>query len=459
MEAFTPPIQAAKQLDELTILYQFSNTMLFTIRLNKLTHLILTTLTSGSTKLFERAMLFLCNEKTGMLLGMLGVTQDTVEGLKVVGGEDALRSRWDIDDDVIARQRESAFSRQIRATRLETNADCTIIRRVIQEHSLFAPGEEGCQVCEACDFIHRLGITAFAVVPLVARGRVLGIMVVDNHISKKPIGREDLQFLQLIANQAGMAVENSMLYSRVEEAHSNLREARERLVHGERLAAIGEMAANLAHELKNPIVTIGGFAGRLVKGLPVDSREHQYADTIVKEIGRLERMLADILAFSRKPTICYNLCDVGEILFDCFESCATILEDHGIMISRSFEDGPWTTLGDAYQLKQVFLNLVLNACEAMPDGGTLQVSLKKVSLDKKCILVSIRDSGGGISADMLPKIFNPFYTTKPHGTGLGLAIANRILKNHGGSIEARNEGDGAIFTVTLQQAAAHTKIT
>jgi signal transduction histidine kinase len=455
METCTPPKQAAKQLDELTILYKFSNTMLSTIRLNKLTHLILTALTSGSTMLFERAMLFMRNEKTGMLLGMLGVTQGTAEGLKVVGGEDTLSSRWDIDDDVIARQRESDFSKHVRSTRIEASADCAIIRRVIHEHRLYAPGEDGCQVCEPCDFSHRLDVTAFAVAPLVARGKVLGIIVVDNPASNKAIDHDDLHFLQLIANQAGMAVENSMLYNRVEEAHASLRDARERLVHGERLAAIGEMAADLAHELKNPLVTIGGFAGRLVKGLRGDSREYQYADTIVKEIGRLERMLADILAFSRKPTICYNICDVGEILVDCFANCAMALEDQGITLARSFEGGPWTTLGDASQLKQVFLNLVLNACEAMPDGGTLRVSLGKVSLDKKCILVSIQDSGGGIPADMLQKIFNPFYTTKPHGTGLGLAIVNRIVQNHGGSIEARNEGNGAMFTVTLQQAEAY----
>jgi signal transduction histidine kinase len=452
MEARIPPNQAAKQLVELTILYQFSNTMLSTIRLNKLTHLILTALTSGSTRLFERAMLFLRNERTGMLLGMLGVTQDTAGGLKVVGGEDALSCRWDIDDDVIAHQRESAFSKHIRSTRIEASADCTIIRRVIHEHRVYAPGEDGCEACEACNFSNRLGVNSFAVAPLVARNKVLGVIVVDNSAFKKAIDQDDLHFLQLIANQAGMAVENSMLYNRLEEAHASLRDARERLVHGERLAAIGEMAANLAHELKNPIVTIGGFAGRLVKGLSSDSREHQYADTIVKEVARLERMLADILAFSRKPTICYNICDVGEILNDCFATCATNLEDQGVTLARSFEGGPWTTLGDAHQLKQVFLNLVLNACEAMPDGGSLHVSLGKVSLDKKCILVSIRDSGGGIPADMLPKIFNPFYTTKPHGTGLGLAIVNRILQNHGGSIGARNEGNGAEFTVILQQA-------
>lgn len=453
MEARTPPKQAAshKQLVELTILYQFSNTMLSTIRLNKLTHLILTALTSDSTRLFERAMLFLRNEKSGVLQGMLGVTRDTAEGLKVVGGEDALSSRWDIDDDAILHQRESAFSKHVRATRIEASADCTIIRRVIHEHRLYALGEDDCPVCESCDFVHRLGIAAFAVAPLIARDKALGIIVVDNPSSNKEIGRDDLHFLQLIANQAGMAVENSMLYNRIEEAHANLRDARERLVHGERLAAIGEMAANLAHELKNPLITIGGFAGRLVKGLPGTSREHHYADTIVKEIGRLERMLADILAFSRKPTICYSVCDAGDILRDCFAGCTTTLEDHCVSLATSFEDGPWPILGDAHQLKQVFLNLMLNACEAMPDGGSLHVTLKKVSLDKKYILVSIQDSGGGIPADMLPKVFTPFFTTKPHGTGLGLAIVNRILQNHGGSIEARNEGRGAVFSVTLPQ--------
>jgi len=454
MEARTSPQQAAsrKQLVELTILYQFSNTMLSTIRLNKLTHLILTALASSSTNLFERAMLFLRNEKSGMLQGMLGVTRDTAEGLRVVGGGDALSSRWDIDDDAITLQRESAFSKHVHSTRIDASMNCTIMRRVIHEHRLYSLGGDGCPVCEKCDFIARLGITAFAVVPLIARDSALGIIVVDNPISSKVIGGDELHFLQLIANQAGMAVENSMLYNRIEEAHSNLRDARERLVHGERLAAIGEMAANLAHELKNPLVTIGGFAGRLVKGLPCDSREHQYADTIVKEIGRLERMLADILGFSRKPTICYSNCDVGDILENCFASCATTLEDHGVALATSFEDSPWPTLGDAHQLKQVFLNLMLNACEAMSDGGSLHVSLTKVSLDKKYILVSIRDSGGGIPAELLPRIFTPFFTTKPHGTGLGLAIVNRILQNHGGTIEARNEGDGAVFTVTLQQA-------
>jgi signal transduction histidine kinase len=443
---------ATKQITELTLLYQFSNTMLSTIRLNKLTHLILTALTSGKAMLFGRAILFLRNEKTGVLQGMLGVTREDSDGLEIIGGEDSLSSHWDISEEVIAHQLASGFCSLVRATRIDMDNDCPVIKSVIFEQKLCLIEDAECHQCTACSFIKHLGATSFAAAPLVAGGKSLGIIIVDNPHSGTAINHDDLHLLQLFANQAGMAIENSMLYNRIEQAHSSLREARERLVHGERLAAIGEMAANLVHELKNPIITIGGFAGRLLKGLPVESREHRYADTIVKEVCRLEKMLSDILAFSRKPTICYSACDLGEILQDCFSSCATTLEDQGIRLSADPEEAHVPLLGDAHQLKQVFLNLILNACEVMPDGGRISVKVEIPQQKKRTVLIHIADTGGGIPPEMLSQIFNPFFTTKRHGTGLGLAIANRILLNHNGRIKAANEGPGAVFTVTLPLA-------
>ena len=437
------------RIAELTLLYQFSNTMLSTIRLNKLTHLILTAITMPSSNLFERAILFLRNEKTGVLQGMLGIQQETSENISIIGGEDTLSSRWDISEEVIAHQRLTEFCALVRATRIDIDNDCPVIKDVISKHKLCHIDETGCQKCHTCSFIQHLGAISFAAAPLVARDKTIGIIVVDNPLSGKQISRDDLHFLQLFANQAGMAIENSMLYNRIEDAHSNLRDARERLVHGERLAAIGEMAANLAHELKNPLITIGGFAGRLLKTLPAESREHHYADTIVGEVSRLEKMLSDILAFSRKPTICYSACELGEILLDCFNSCSTTLEDQNICLSTNLAGNRWPLLGDAHQLKQVFLNLILNACEAMPDGGCISVNVASTSTAPQEVQVSISDSGGGIPPDLLPQIFNPFFTTKLHGTGLGLAIVNRILLNHSGSINASNTDFGALFTVSL----------
>lgn len=441
--------ETSKQLTELTLLYQFSNTMLSTIHINKLTHLILTALTSGRSMLFGRAMLFLRNEKSGVLQGMLGVQQETTNNLLIIGGADTLSSRWDISEEVISHQRSAEFCSLVRSTRIDIDNECPVIKNVIFNQKLCHIKDAGCHECSSCSFIKHLGAVSFAAAPLVARGKSLGIIVVDNPLSGRQINNDDLHFLQLFANQAGMAIENSMLYNSIENAHSNLRDARERLVHGERLAAIGEMAANVAHELKNPLITIGGFAGRLLKTLPTESREHGYADTIVKEVSRLEMMLTDILAFSRKPTICYSACELCEILQDCFDSCATTLEDHNIKLVANLESGHWPLLGDSHQLKQVFLNLILNACEAMPNGGCITVRVENLLSGKPEVQVSVADSGDGIPTDMLPQIFNPFFTTKRHGTGLGLAIVNRILLNHNGSIKAANTDSGALFTVIL----------
>lgn len=440
------------RLSELTLLYQFSNTMLSTIRLNKLTHLILTAITAPSSNLFERAILFLRNEKTNVLQGMLAVTRRLSEGLQIVGGYDALGSRWDLSDEVISLQRSAEFCLQVRLTRIEIDTACPLMQQIISERSLCRSDETLCQKCHSCHFIRPLCGGPFAAVPLVARENTIGMIVVDNPDSARDISSENLHFLQLFANQAGMAIENSILYNRIEDAHLNLRDARERLLHGERLAAIGEMAANLAHELKNPLITIGGFAGRLLKSLPAEAREHQYADTIVSEVSRLEKMLAEILAFSRKPTICFNACDLEEIIRDCLSSCTTALEDRNIRTSFSCNARPWTVSGDAHQLKQVFLNLILNACDAMPEGGELSLTLEKTFSGKKKVIATVEDTGGGVPNEMLPQIFNPFFTTKHHGTGLGLAIANRIVLNHFGSIEALNTGRGVALVISLPLA-------
>ena len=448
----TYPAGADERITELTLLYQFSNTLLSTIRLNKLIHLSLTALTANSSGLFERSMLFLRNEKSAVLQGMLGVTRQTSETLQIFADQDILGSRWDISDDAIALQRSSDFCAQIRATRIEIDAGCPLIKRVMNERTLCYLDDTNCRNCTPCHFIRRLCGGIFAAVPLVARNSTIGIIIVDNPESGNKISRSQLHFLQLFTSQAGMAIENSMLYNRIEDANANLRDARERLLHGERMAAIGEMTANLAHELKNPIITIGGFAGRLLKALPEETREHHYADTIVTEVQRLEKMLADTLAFSRKPTICFSECDAGEILQDSVASCATTLEDANIIVDMATDTGSWPIVGDAYQLKQVFLNLILNACDAMPDGGHLTFSLGKVSGAHSSVRVGIEDSGGGIPKEMLAHIFNPFFTTKQHGTGLGLAIANRIVLNHYGTLEVSNTRQGALFTVTLPLA-------
>ena len=442
-----------KKFRELSFLYRMSNTMLSTIQLNKLGHLILTALTSGDTPFFDRAMLFLINERSETMQGMLGMTRHTAAGLinPVAEMEDILASRLDMSEDDMKQQRDSEFNCQVRGSRLELNRSRNAASRAVLEKKLIFVEDTARAKGLDQEFIKRFGIRSFAIAPLMAKEKVVGVIVVDNALPERTISKDDLRFLQLFANQAGMAIENSILYNRLEDANKSLREARESLVQGERLSTIGEMAASIAHEVKGPLVSIGGFARRLERGLPSSFVEHDHAATIVREVQRLEKMLTDILSFSRKTTICYSFCNVMDIVEESLVITQPALDEQGIRISMNYPRTVISLLGDPQQLKQVFLNLLINAQEAMKNGGELRIAVTHAKLNgKDAVSVKIADTGGGIPLDALNNIFNSFFTTKEGGTGLGLPIANRIVTNHGGKIQVNNKiGVGVEFNVIL----------
>lgn len=442
-----------KKLREIALLYRISNTMLSTINLNKLIHLILTALTAGPNSCFERAMLFLINERTGIMQGMLGVTQQTAEGIlpAVEEGEDVLLSRWEISEEQMTRQSDSPFSRKVRGARLELDRTKNVTARaVLDRRCIHVPDVTREKVVDR-DFTDSFDITSFASAPLIARGKVVGVILVDNPFSRKAITRDNLRYLQLFTNQAGMAIENSMLYNRIEDTDRHLQEARERLLQGEKLAMLGEMAASIAHELKNPLVSIGGFARRLGKKTTPGSTEWKYADIITREVERLEQMLTDILIFSRKKVVSSAKCDVAEIVEEALAILSDEVQKGRVAIDKVMAAEKMFVKGDSKQLKQVFLNLIANSLQAMSGGGRLGISLEKGTLDNApAISIRILDTGGGIPLEMLNRIFDPFFTTKDHGTGLGLPIVQAIVTNHGGKLAINNQpGVGVEFTVTL----------
>jgi signal transduction histidine kinase len=422
------------------------------MQLNKLLHLILSALVYENNDLFCRSMLFLFNEKTNTLQGMLGICRTNTGGFHVVSAEpdNPLSGHWDLDQETIAEQLLSDFCSKVRETRIDLTEGCKIVSHVVQERRPYRFEDIDCFNCQDCAFITRFGVNAFAAVPLVTRNNLIGVIIVDNPFKQQPITDAHLQVLQLFASQAGMALENTRLYRNLEEAHAELSDARQRLIHGAHLAAIGEMAASISHELKTPLITIGGFAARLGRMLPEDTPQRHYLDTIITESHRLERLLGDILTFSRKPTICYQNCDLYAVLKDCLADYAIPLSERGIKLEEDLVVGHWTVLGDNNQLKQVCINLIMNAQEAMPNGGTLRVSLAiSNEIARPTAVVSVSDSGIGIPEDVLNKIFTPFFTTKRHGTGLGLAIVNRIVQNHDGIMKVRNIENGAEFQFLL----------
>lgn len=446
-------LENERKFRELSLLYRISNAMHSTIKLNELISLALNALVSGDPPIFERAMLFLVNERAGVIQGMLGVTNDnSIEFIRPAeSGEDILSARWEASKESLSDQQKTEFSCMVKETRLPLDKGLNISSKAVLEKKLIHVHDASKEKRVDTNFVHRFGITEFAAAPLMAKDEVLGLVIADNHLTGKHIANGDLRFLQLLLNQAGIAIENSMLYSRIEDAYRDFREVQQRLIQGEKLAAIGEMAATIAHELKGPLVSIGGLAKRLERKFATESSEWKYAETIAREASRLEKMLTDTLLFSKKAAITCVPCNINVIIEESLAMVARLLDEKKIKVKTrtSPEVGPFT--GDFLQLKQVFINLFSNAAEAMKDGGTLSITVSPARLDgADALYVKVLDTGGGIPLEVFSNIFNPFFTTKEFGTGLGLPISHMIVTNHGGKILVYNRiGVGAQFKVVL----------
>ncbi len=212
----------------------------------------------------------------------------------------------------------------------------------------------------------------------------------------------------------------------------------------ERLTALGEMSAGIAHELRNPMAVIAGYLKLLSR--KADDGQKKILGDISDEINGMNRIIGDLLMFARPAALNRVSVDMQELLEGCL---ASVLQARGggpaITTKTSLYRGP--IAADEGLLKQSFCNIIQNAVEAMPDGGELGIESRTAGRE---VVVSIRDAGSGIPADKLKKIFLPFFTTKDKGTGLGLALAHKIILSHGGRIEVESEeGKGSVFIVSL----------
>ncbi len=200
----------------------------------------------------------------------------------------------------------------------------------------------------------------------------------------------------------------------------------------ERLAALGKMAAGVAHELRNPLSSIKGLAVLLKSNFSVPSNEAETADILVKEVERLNRSIGELLDYAKPGQLRREAASIQEIIAKTVSLVQVDAESYGIAIRLESEDDPPLVLIDKDKMNQVFLNLFLNAIQAMEHGGELVV---RTEIEERTIKVTVRDNGIGIEAENLGRVFDPYYTTKNDGTGLGLAMSSKIIEEHGGRIE------------------------
>jgi PAS domain S-box-containing protein len=215
----------------------------------------------------------------------------------------------------------------------------------------------------------------------------------------------------------------------------------------DRLAALGEMSAVVAHEIRNPIAGIAAGVEYLSKNTSEGSPHKEDVAMILGEIDRVNRILEDILSVARPFQLKITSQGMPDILEHVLHRYQTSIDRKAIRIARRYEPSLPRALVDRERMEQALTNLVLNAVQAMPTGGTLGIGL---DADDCWMTVTISDTGPGISPDMLRRIFEPFFTTKARGTGLGLAVARRVIEEHGGTVDVSSEmGKGTRFTIQL----------
>ena len=260
---------------------------------------------------------------------------------------------------------------------------------------------------------------------------------------------QELRLVEGIALQGAVAVENSRLYEGVKQQMAELKQTQAQLVQSTKLAAIGELAANIAHEINNPLTTVLGFASFIAERLPEGDPTREELNLIQEEAARARDIVRDLLQFSRQRDFMPESTDLNSVLE---QVVAMVRRQGALSIVNVHEeyarDLPPVQI-DVSRIKQVFLNIINNAVYVMPDGGDLTIATARTD---DGVAVSIRDTGPGIAPEHRDKIFDPFFTTKPEvsGTGLGLSVSLGIVQSHGGNIHVDSEiGQGSTFTVTL----------
>ncbi len=228
---------------------------------------------------------------------------------------------------------------------------------------------------------------------------------------------------------------------------SAIRAMEARMRQADRLATLGRMAANIAHEIRNPLASLTGAIEVLTSSAAASDAQERLSQIVLRESERLNQIITNFLEYARPAPLALEMVDVADVL----EGVLFLLEHRaasgGLKIVRAFS-APLVWRVDPQRFRQVLWNLCLNAVEAMPEGGELRVGATAVPGHK--LEVSVADSGHGIAPDDLAHIFEPFFSTKPGGTGLGLSLVHRFVQEHGGDVDVRSTpGLGTMFTVTL----------
>ena len=375
---------------------------------------------------FDRARLYLVNEKRNVLECKLAVGVD---------------------------------EEKIRGVVLPLDPEGSIVARSIAEKKPFVIPDAGQDPRVNPVLKKKFNLHSLVVIPLFAKEKALGAIAVDHLEPGKKITAQVLESVMTFAQQAGLAIHNAFMYQelksfsqkmeeKIQKTTADLRQTEAQLIRSEKLAALGQLAAGIAHEIRNPLTSINILIHSLRESFPSHHAQGEDLKVIEEEINRINEIVDQFLRFAKPASPLLEKAEVIPILEETLQLLKLQIERRSIAVKKDFRPLPPITI-DREQMKQVALNLLLNAIQAMPEGGRLRLG-GQIPEDNQWVQLSIQDSGVGIPPEDMSKLFDPFFTTKEGGIGLGLSIAHRIIDQHHGRIEVKSTpGKGTLFTIWL----------
>jgi len=439
-----------EKIHQLSLLRKLAELMQGTLQIDRLLHLILTCVTAGTALGFNRARLFLVDKERDIVYGKMAVGPSSLEEANRIWSE--IAKKYEKLEDLIQASEDNyrddtplhMITRLMAYSLRDENeviVSCVKNKKIIWEKNAFHnPNIDK-------KFVNMIGANEFVCIPLIAKDETIGVICVDNLYSKKPVIEEHIQSLTTFASRAALAIENAAAYKILSEKVRQLEETQDRLIRSERLAVIGNMSAYVAHEIRNPLATIGGFARSILRASNQDDQIRQSAGIIVEEVSRLEKILANIMDFSKPVESVKVASQINEILENTCSLMDPYFKNSCIKLIKKFNSIIPKIVIDPTQIKQVFLNLIKNAVESMPGGGTLTL---ETEVEDEHIRINITDTGEGMTSEIMQNIFVPFFTTKVDGSGVGLAVSQKIVDDHHGHIKVKSSlQEGTTFSIYL----------
>ena len=456
----------ARRVAQLSIIREISECLQSAMSPERILRTILVGATASMGLRFNRAFLLLVDERHGMLRGRDAIgPADAEEAQKIwtrlSTSPRTLRELVD-DYDPVVEAGEPRVLELARRLSAKLDDDTAFVVRALKARGTtrVAGGlQVGGDAPAPSEIVEVLGADAFVAVPLSTDGKPTGLLLADNAITCRAITDEDVYILELLGLQAAQALARTRLteelarqVASLEAATRELRKNQARMVRSERLTAIGEMAARVAHEIRNPLVAIGGFARSLLTGpAQQDAATRESLEIIVNEVLRLESIVKEVLEFSGPAPPKIGSVALKHLAEEALYLLAWEL-DHAGVVGR-VEDAPDTppAAADSDQIFHAVINLLRNAVHAMPQGGELLIRLRGVPYGVELAVV---DTGVGMPTEVLTYAQEPFFTTKTNGSGLGLTIASQIVRDHNGEVRIESRaGEGTTVALRLPAAA------